>query len=369
MDYAGFGVRDIGILAAFYSIVQLIAEVPTGYFADKVGRITSIRIGALLAAIATMIYVIFRSKNAIFAGTMLEALGYSFLGGAGEALIHDSLVVKNQEHEYTKVLSRAQSISLIANSILLALVPMSYAINPRYPFLLGTVAYLSLFVSALFMHDVKRVTSVVKLKMPDLKKITGKRNILIFGLTFGVISALYTAPTDMYNIALREYGIHPEYLGWIYGLSSVLGSIIGPFIHYLRKIKLSSYLTIDLGILLSIYLAAFTRSAMLLGATIIIGVAFWRYRRIIYQNYLLTLYPTSYKATLISAMNNLEQLNSVWLPLLITYVIFYTNTSNGLGIIGLFALIITPIYYYSTLKFFHRDPVPAGLANSATGIV
>ncbi len=369
IDTAGFTIRDIGLLSAFFSIIQLLAEVPTGYFADRIGRIMSIRVGAILAALATTIYVFIHHKTGIYLGVMLEALGYSFLGGAGEALIHDSLVIKKQEHEYTKFMSRTMSLSLIANALLITFVPMTYAWNPAYPFAIGTLAYILLFTAAMFMHDVEHVATVVKLKIPVLKQIVGKKNILLFGLSFGVIAALYTSPADMFNVALREYGVRIDLIGWIYGLASVVGAAMGPFIHYLRHIKLSHYLLIDLVILIATYLAAYTGNPYVLGLTMIIGIGFWRYRRIIYQSYLLNIYPTSYKATLISAMNNLEQLNAIWLPLLITGAIHYTSTSAGLGLIGVFVLAVAPVFYYSSLKFFHRDPTPVALAPATASVV
>jgi MFS family permease len=369
IDNAGFTIRDIGLLSAFFSLIQLVAEVPTGYFADKIGRVASIRVGALFAALATIFYVIFRSKTGIFAGTFFEALGYSFMAGAGEALIHDSLVVKKQVEQYTKILSRTMSISLIANAFLIALVPMTYTINHAYPFLIGTICYLLLFSFTFFMHDVDRSISVTKLKMPDFSKITGKRHLLLFGLTFGIISALYTSSNDMFNIPLRDYGIRLDLIGWIYALGSVLGAAIGPFFHHLRNIRLSRYLVIDILLLLGVYLAAYTRIAIVLACAIIIAISFWRYRRIIYQDYLLTIYPTQFKATLISALNNLEQLNSIWLPLVITYLISHTNISNGLGLVGIFIILIAPIFFYSTLRFFRRDPVATTLAKSVEGIV
>lgn len=358
IEKSGFTIMDIGILSAFFSLVQLVAEVPTGYFADKVGRVASIRTGSLLAALATLIYVYTTHKSGIYLGTMLEALGYSFLGGAGEALIHDSLVVQNKVQDYTKILSRTMSISLVANAILISLVPMTYYFNHNYPFLLGTLAYLLLFTATLFLQDVSRTASAVKLVLPDLHKITGKRHILLFGLSFGIIAALYSSPVDVINVALKTYGLRVEWIGWIYGLASILGAVLGLFIHYLRHIRLSRYLLIDIFILLSLYLSATSHNALILSVVVIIGIAFWRYRRIIYQDYLLTIYPTSYKATLISAMNNLEQLNSIWLPLLITLVVSRTSIPHGFGIMAGFTLTIAPIFYFSALKFFDRDPLP-----------
>lgn len=370
IDIAGFTILEIGILSAFFSITQLLAEVLTGYFADKVGRVASIRVGALLAACATTIYVLFHSKTGIYFGVFLEALAYSFLGGAGEALIHDSLVVQKQEQQYTKILSRAMSISLIANALLVTLVPMTYAWNPKFPFIIGTFAYLSLLTVALFMQDVSRVTaSVTEAKFPNIAKLITKKHILLFGLTFGIIAAMFTTPADMFNVALRDYGIRIDLIGWVYGLGSVVGASIGPFIHYLRNIKLSHYLIIDIFMLVITYLAAFTGQPYLLASAMIIAISFWRYRRIIYQSYLLNVYPTNFKATLISTMNNLEQLNAVWLPIFITYVISQAGLTTGFGILALFAFLISPFFYYSSLRFFNRDPKPVILANPVTNIV
>ncbi len=370
MDSAGFTIRDIGILAAFYSLVQLVAEVPTGYFADRVGRVASLRLGGLSLTIATLCFVLFPSHAGIFTGVFFEALGYSFLGGAGEAMIHDSLVVKGQEHEYTKVMSRTMSISLVANAILLALVPMTYALNPRYPFIIGALAYFALFMAAVFMRDVTRTTPTAKFFWPVLSQVVGKRFVLLFGLTFGIIGALYIAPTDFVFVALREYGIAPAYLGWIIAASSVVGAAMGPFIPFLRSLKLSSYILIDLFVLVSLYLAVFSHSASLLAVVLTASLGFWRYRKIIYQSYLLHKYPGAYKATLLSTMSNLEQLNNVWLTLAIASSVAYLGIAHGFGIMAIFALLIAPIYLYATLRFFRRTtPLPVALANPPQDIV
>lgn len=370
MDTAGFSVSDIALLAAFYSAVQLVAEVPTGYFADRVGRVASLRLGGLFCMIATIIFVTFHTKLAIFSGVLLEALGYSFLGGAGEAMIHDSLVIKKREDDYTKFMSRTMALSLIANAILLALVPMTYVIDPRYPFILGTLAYFVLFMVAMFMQDVERSAPSNTFSASDFSKIIGKRYILLFGLTFGIISSLYTSPVDFAFIALREYGLQAERLGWIIAGSSLVGAAMGPFIHYLRSLKLSSYVMLDLGLILMLYLGGFSGSANTFAMVVVFVVGFWRYRKIIYQNYLLSAYPTTYKATLLSTMNNLEQLNNVWLPLAIGAAIAHTTTAQGFALIGLFCLLIAPVYLYATLRFFrHTKLSDSTLVNTSPGVV
>lgn len=356
MDRAGFSLIEIGYLSAFFSLIQLVAEVPTGYFADRIGRILSLRIGASLALMATLTYVLTTNKLLIVLGVMCEALGYSFMGGAGEALIHDSLVVKNATDQYTKIMSRNMSISLLFNAILITLVPLTYQIDPRLPFLIGTLAYgLLLFftfqLTELFPHH-----PVVKLRLssPSWQFLITHKSMLAFGLTFGVISALYTALVDSFNVALKTYGANPAHIGYIYGLASLLGFLIGPTVHHLKRLRIPTYTTLDALLIALVYFAASVQNLHFLWAVMIISIAFWRYRRILYQDFLLQLYPHSYKATLISTLNNLEQINAIWLPVVITHVIAATSFNQGFLTFAILALTLTPLFRYATARFFQK---------------
>lgn len=90
----------------------------------------------------------------------------------------------------------------------------------------------------------------------------------------------------------------------------------------------------------------------------VLAISFWRYRRIIYQDYLLKIYPNVYKATLVSTLNNLEQVNAIWLPLAITAAIHQFGIARGFSLIFFFALLISPVFYYSTVRFIVRKLNP-----------
>lgn len=348
----GFTLKEIGLLAAFFALVQLLAELPTGYFADRFARITSIRIGALLNIAATLLYALVHTKLAVFVGQGLEAVGYCFIAGAGEALIHDSLVAKGQTHRYSKILSHAQAIALVMNAVLIALIPMTYQLNPSLPFLLGSLAYGCLLAVSLRMADVSHEKLEHHRARPSWRGLVDKRHIISFGLLFGIVGALYTGPSDMVNLALKDFGIRPEYLGWLFAIASLFGAMMGPFIHLLRKLSITQYAFLDLVMLLSVYAGALSGSALMLSILVIINMSFWRYRKIIYQDHLLTIYPTRYKATLLSAINNIEQLNLIWLPVVIALSVAHLGYAEGLGLIGLGGLVIMPLYLISTVRAF-----------------
>lgn len=355
MDHGNLSIRDIGLLSAYFSFIQLLVEVPTGYFADRIGRVASLRIGSVLAGLATLFYVLIQNKTGIYLGVALEALGYSFLGGAGEALVHDSLQYKNQLSKYTTIMSHNMALSLIVNAIFVSLTGLTYSLDPRLPFILGTTAYALLFLSTFALHDLyppkPKITSFA---LPRFSFIFNHKSLLVFALTFGIISALYTSPNDMLNYALREYGLAPQYLGFIYAFGSIGGALLGPLNPVFRRLRPNLYVLLDSLILFSLYLSAASGTATILAVTMVMGISFWRYRRIIYQDYLLRIYPNAYKATLVSTLNNLEQGNAIWLPLLITALISHQGLIRGFSLMTIFTVLTIPLFYFSAHRFLTR---------------
>lgn len=351
IEVAGFTAQDVLLVASFYYVISFAFEVPTGYFADRVSKVMSIRIGALLNIVATLLYVLVQNKYGIFIGNFFEAVGYSFIAGAGEALIHDSLSYIKREADYSKIVSRTQSYSLYINAFLIALVPMTYGIDKRLPFLIGSVAYTILGVAALYMKDII-VNKNKETKKRSFVYMFKKKGALSFWLIFGVVGSLYYAQSDMNNLILKDFGVTSSHIGWIFAIASIFAAVIGRWIHLLKNIPIKYYVFID-GLMMTLpMLAVFSKSYVLMSIAVIVNMAFWRYRKIIYQDHLLTVYPTDYKATLLSTINNIIQLNLLWVPVVIGFVISKTNLQLGLGIIGLSALGLVPIFYLTTRSFF-----------------
>lgn len=350
----GFTLGQIGLLGSFFYIVNFLADVPTGIFADRVGRAKSMRIGALLNVFSTLLYVFAPNKPAIVFATALEAIGYGFFTGAGEALIHDSLVVLKKIGSYTKVVSRIQSTALIFNAIILALVPLTYSIDHRLPFLLGTVSYALLLLTSLFLKDVTR-ESTVKVPFRNLGVVFKAKGALSFAICFGIIGALYTAQSDFVNIAFKDLGMDPSRLGLIFSLGSVAGAIFGVFFHYVKKLSLARVLVLDGFFATAIYLAIFIGSLPLLTVTSIFCLCVWRYRRILYQERMLVKFPGQPKATLLSIMSNLEGIQQMWMPVATGLVVSHLGLQSGFGVITIFATIVAVLFVFTARKFFSTE--------------
>ena len=329
---AGLSVAEIGATTAAGLVASLIFETTTGFWADKHGRRNSARIGALLACIATLMYVFFPSFGGILLASVIIAMGYSFLSGSMDALIHDSLVVLKRTNDYAKVASRAQSLSLIVNAAIIALIPLLYPIDERLPFVVGALAYLVLFSLASLLteppvhHDPEKAERTF---VRAVRQIVTRKTIWFFAIA-GLAMALATGLVDLYNLSFIELGLSPPYMGLLYAACSVVGASIGFVVHHLRHLSFKQYATLDLGLNAMVMAAiGITQSLPLVVTAFIINMAMWRYQSIMYQHYILLIFgDTRYKATLLSVTNNFKIAHDIWL------VLVFTGLASQIGVLN-----------------------------------
>ena len=107
-----------------------------------------------------------------------------------------------------------------------------------------------------------------------------------------------------------------------------------------------------MGILVFLYGAGFIGSLWVLVVATIVSISFWRYRRIIYQDHLLTRFQTGYKATLLSAMNTTESLNMLWVPIVTTAIVGGIGVTVGFGTLGVATTVLGAVYFLLMRRTF-----------------
>lgn len=113
----GLGLRDIFIIQAFYSVCVILFEIPSGYFADRLGRKRSMLIGVIFAAAGFTTYAFAYTFVEFLFVQFLLALGASFVSGSDAALLYDTLVQLDRDREYQRIAGRLASISNFSEGI------------------------------------------------------------------------------------------------------------------------------------------------------------------------------------------------------------------------------------------------------------
>ena len=102
--------RALQMQAVYYASV-VVFEVPSGWFSDRVGRVTTLRITASAWVLASVCFLL-GGLGPIIAGQMLLALGYASLSGTDVTFLYDTLDAAGDADRFEAEEARAREGSL-----------------------------------------------------------------------------------------------------------------------------------------------------------------------------------------------------------------------------------------------------------------
>ncbi|HTE22365.1 MAG TPA: MFS transporter [Candidatus Limnocylindria bacterium] len=255
---AGLSITEAFTANAFFTVGQVLFEVPTGVVADTVGRRASYLLGSATLFASTIFYLVLWQQHAAFwlwaISSALLGLGYTFFSGAVEAWLVDAL----QATGYKQSLESAFAKGQIATGIAMLTGTVAGGVIAQYtnlgiPYILRAVVLAVTFAAAfLLMKDVgftpRRRVSVLKEVKGTLKSSFdhGFRNPPVRWL---MLTSPFTAGVGIYAFyamqpyLLELYGSTDSYA--IAGLAAaiVAGAQIGGGLLVVRIRKLFAYRT------------------------------------------------------------------------------------------------------------------------------
>jgi MFS family permease len=152
----GFNYSQVFNVVAIYMLMFMLFEVPSGAFADLVGRKRSIAIGCLVLTIAAIVTGVSNTYPQVLASFLLWALGFSCISGATEALLYDRL---NDEQKFGAVLGKGILFGLSGTIFAGILGPVLFNINFRYPYLFSAIPFCLAGIAILFFYEAKNPNS------------------------------------------------------------------------------------------------------------------------------------------------------------------------------------------------------------------
>ena len=113
---------QIFLLQSIFSAAYLLWEIPSGMLADRLGRATSIKISAPIAAIGMMLYGLSGEFWQFVVCELILALANGLISGIDTALLVDSLKADGREKEFVRIQQRMDGLGWIATA---AAVPLA----------------------------------------------------------------------------------------------------------------------------------------------------------------------------------------------------------------------------------------------------
>lgn len=154
--------QDIFTLKAIYSISVIVLEIPSGYFADLMGRKFTLIIGSILGCAGFIIYSISGDFNGFLIAEIILGIGQSFISGSDSALMYDTLKATGKQDQFMKQEGRLISTGNFAEAAAGLLGGLLASISLRTPFICQ-IFIAATAIPASFML-IEPITSIKKQK-------------------------------------------------------------------------------------------------------------------------------------------------------------------------------------------------------------
>ncbi len=336
------------ILQSVFQLTIMLMEVPTGAVADKIGRKFSLAIGFLLITAGAIIYASYPDFWIFVLAEALFGTGISFLSGAGEAFVYDTLKEIGREKESKRVFARLGQFSLagLAISAPIGSVVAHY-FGVRAPMLLTAVPFFTGFLISLTLkepkvHETRGRHSYVQIVRSSVEMLRKHRELRILALDMVLVSVLTYFYVWTYQAKLMRIGFPIAFFGVVHAAIVLAGIAVLHFLERLERLTggKKNYLFISAALPGACYLViAASSSWMIVVPAVIAGMAFGKTRRTPMINYINKFVESHNRATTLSFINLLHSLLlSVMNP--VVGKAMDINLNITLAILGVLLLIV-----------------------------
>ena len=176
----GYSLVQVGFAETVFHIVSLIAEIPSGMFADVFGRKKSLILSCIMSMMSAAVRGFLPGYPCVLISIAFSALSYNFISGSDSALAYDSLLEEGQQNKYDRYISTQTAIYRISNGIATLFAGVAVIMGNR------NAQILSLGISAvnLFFLLFLRENKVIQKKSSDT---LGKRIKDVYAGAFGFL--------------------------------------------------------------------------------------------------------------------------------------------------------------------------------------
>jgi MFS family permease len=167
----GLTMKDIFLLQSIYSLALMTLEIPTGYFADRAGRKTSILIGAILGFAGYMAYSFSFGFWQFVIAEVILGVSQSLVSGADSAMLYDTLAASKQKDRYTQLEGRVTSIGNFGEAFAGIIGGLLAVSSFRTPFYVQTCVALIAVPAAIMLAEPPGKSIKIKPRLGEIRSI------------------------------------------------------------------------------------------------------------------------------------------------------------------------------------------------------
>lgn len=347
----GLTMEQYFLTHAIGGLVAILAEIPTGSFADRISRKWSLVISSLLHIPLTYLMIVSDSFPVLLFAFALGGLSAAFRSGTDEAILYDTLKALKQELQFKEIIGRmkwyAAWVGAAAGIIggLLAQIDLSYAwwawLFIAFPILF---IQLSLIEPPLSKEGNEINDSYTfHLKESFRQSFSGAASYFI--IYAATISLFFSIGFWLWQPYLELIGLSVALFGFLYAALNIVSGFVSKYAGRIehkigmRASLLAVPLIFSLGLLLQSQVLIIWGFLFLLFQNVAGG-----YLNPILDDYIHSRIPSSKRATILSIKNMTGQLLFIAISPLVGRFVDAASLPNVLGVMGAVLLLVGLIF-------------------------
>jgi len=353
----GLSLTQIMVLQSIASILFVLLEVPSGYFADIFGRKKALMLTGVFASVAMFIFAIGTDFYYFIFAVILWAIAGVFISGADTAFVYDTLKDLKRESDYKKIWGNIVFYYSIGVSFASIVGGLLAKLDFRYPFYAMIPFMLLLIPLSLSLKEPQRYKIIFsKNYLFDLFKIIKtallENKKLIWLLVYSaVVLGFINIAYFLYQPYFKLSGLNIVYFGFVFAGFNLMVAISAKYAHILEKKIGQKYSLVLLVILISLCFLLMSNFVYLFSFVFALLIQFVKgFSSVVISDYVHQLTDSSIRATVLSVKSLIEKIFFAVITPFIGWMVDVYSLSQALAISGMLVIIFGAISLVLFLK-------------------
>ncbi len=234
----GFSLAFVGLTWTVFSLSLLLAEVPTGYLGDRVGRRWTLVFGNGCRVVGIGGYAFAETAPAFLALKVFTGVGWALRSGTGDAYLYELLGRYASDDRFATIKGRGKAVQLTTSAGTALAGGALYAVEPVLPFVAtgllaaGGIPVLLGFPSLDDGDDGEPFT--VGDAVTTLRRQVGRPDVRWVVAYTGLVLLAFDLTRTFEQPALRSLGFEATRLGVLYAGFKLVSALGGALVDPLR---------------------------------------------------------------------------------------------------------------------------------------
>ena len=312
----GLSNAQIGILQSALFMSNVLAEIPSGFIADKYSRKFTIIVGLILLCVNGLGMVLFSEFIPFLLLFIIHGISFALISGSDQALLYDNLKSAHKEEEYIKCTSIIKALACLSLGLAMALGGWLQQLSWSHVYLsycgfvlLAMLAFVCVAETRIFAtNGVEGASEKISIGMLRRYFAIEKNKLLLLVIVALALFESAITPYYIYGQQLfKENGMPVHYIGIVYAIAEFASALVTlAAVRVARSFSLEKIIIATMLASACLLVANLSHSLTILVLVFLASMIVPDIMEVVFGNFLHSNVPSAIRATMVSIVSFIQ---------------------------------------------------------------